>query len=201
MRPPNRWPTAGDSRQPAQMSLTPPERVSVESITIRRWVDADAARLHGLILANLDHLRPWVAWIAGEPLSLSERAAKIADWTRRWDDGVDFPYAITDGSGHLLGGCGLHPRIGAAGLEIGYWVRGDRGGEGIATRAVTALTEAAFSIEGVDHVEIHHDAANVASRRVAEKNGFELVGESPDEAIAPSEVGIDVTWRRRRTAV
>jgi RimJ/RimL family protein N-acetyltransferase len=66
---------------------------------------------------------------------------------------------------------------------------------------VAALTEAAFSIEGVDHVEIHHDAANVASRRVPEKNGFELVGESPDQAVAPSEVGVDVTWRRRRTDV
>jgi len=36
---------------------------------------------------------------------------------------------------------------------------------------------------------------------VSEKNGFELVGESPDEAVAPSEVGVDVTWRRRRTDV
>jgi ribosomal-protein-serine acetyltransferase len=183
------------------MSLTPPERVSVDSITIRRWVDADAAPLHALILANLDHLRPWMAWIAAEPVSLSERQAKIGEWTRRWDDGVDFPYAIADGSGDLLGGCGLHRRIGPAGLEIGYWVRGDRVGRGIATQAVAALTEAAFSIEGVDHVEIHHDAANVASRRVPEKNGFELVGESPDEAVAPSEVGVDVTWRRRRTDV
>jgi ribosomal-protein-serine acetyltransferase len=114
---------------------------------------------------------------------------------------VDFPYAIADGSGDLLGGCGLHRRIGPAGLEIGYGVRGDRVGQGIATQAVAALTEAAFSIEGVDHVEIHHDAANVASRRVSEKNGFELIGESPEEAVAPSEVGVDVTWRRRRTVV
>jgi ribosomal-protein-serine acetyltransferase len=183
------------------VSLTPPERVSVDSVTIRRWVDADAAALHALILANLDHLRPWMAWIAAEPLSLSAREAKIGEWTRRWDDGVDFPYAITDGDGDLLGGCGLHRRTGPAGLEIGYWIRGDRVGQGIATRAVAALTEAAFSVEGVDHVEIHHDAANVASRRVPEKNGFELVGESADEAVAPCEVGVDVTWRRRRTDV
>jgi ribosomal-protein-serine acetyltransferase len=183
------------------MSLTPPERVSVDPITIRRWVDADVAPLHALILANLDHLRPWMAWVAAEPLCLVEREAKIGEWTRCWDDGVDFPYAIVDGSGDLLGGCGLHRRIGAAGLEIGYWVRGDRVGQGIATRAVAALTEAAFSIEGVDHVEIHHDAANVASRRVPEKNGFVLVGESPDQAVAPSEVGVDLTWRRRRTDI
>jgi RimJ/RimL family protein N-acetyltransferase len=181
------------------MSLTPPGRVSIGSLTIRRWVDADAAALHALILANLDHLRPWMAWVAAEPLLLSERKAKIGDWTRRWDDGVNFPYAIAGGSGDILGGCGLHRSIGPAGLGIGYWVRGDRIGEGIATRAVAALTEAAFSIEGVEHVEIHHDAANVASRRVPEKNGFELVGESPGQAVAPSEVGVEVTWRRRRT--
>jgi ribosomal-protein-serine acetyltransferase len=180
------------------VSLSPPERVSVGPVTIRRWVDADAAPLHALILANLDHLRPWMAWIAAEPLSLSERGAKIGEWTRRWDEGVDFPYAIADRSGGLLGGCGLHRRSGPAGLGVGYWVRGDRVGQGIATRAVAALVEAAFSIDGVDHVEIRHDVANVASRRVPEKNGFELVGESPHQAVALFEVGVDVTWRRRR---
>jgi RimJ/RimL family protein N-acetyltransferase len=159
--------------------------------------------LQAVILANLDHLRPWVAWVAAEPLSLAEREAKIRDWNRRWDDGVDFPYAITgdsvDDRGDIVGGCGLHRPDGSSGLEIGYWVRGDRLGQGIATRAVAALTEAAFSVEGVDHVEIHHDVANVASRRVPEKNGFELVGESSDEAAAPSEVGVTLIWRLRRT--
>jgi ribosomal-protein-serine acetyltransferase len=90
--------------------------VRIDSITIRRWVDADAAPLHALILANLDHRRPWMAWIAAEPLRLAEREAKIGEWTRRWDDGVDFPYAIADGSWDLPGGCGLHRRIGPAGL-------------------------------------------------------------------------------------
>jgi ribosomal-protein-serine acetyltransferase len=183
------------------VSPTPPERLSIDFLTIRRWVDADAAALHALILANLEHLRPWMAWVASEPLPLSEREAKIGEWNRRWDDGADFGYAITDGSGDLVGGCGFHRRIGPGGLEIGYWVRGDRLGQGIATRAVAALTEAAFSIDGVDHVEIHHDAANIASRRVPEKNGFDLVGESPAEPLAPSEVGINVIWRRRRPDV
>jgi RimJ/RimL family protein N-acetyltransferase len=184
------------------MSLSPPERVRAGPVTIRRWVDADAAALQALVLANLDHLRPWVAWVAAEPLSLLEREAKIRDWTRRWDDGVDFPYAIAsgdgDGNGDILGGCGLHRPDGSTGLEIGYWVRGDRVGEGVATHAVAALTEAAFGVHGVDHVEIHHDVANLASRRVPEKNGFELVGEVPDEAAAPSEVGISLIWRLRR---
>lgn len=178
--------------------MTPPERMSVGPVTIRRWVDADAAPLHALVLANLDHLRPWMAWIAAEPLSLPERQARIAEWTRRWDDDEDFSYAITDTSGDLLGSCGLHRRIGPTGLEIGYWVRGDRVGQGIATRAVAALTDAAFTVDGIDHVEIHHDAANLASRRIPEKNAFALVGESPDRPTAPAELGINLTWRRPR---
>ena len=170
------------------------------TVRVRRWRSDDAESLHELLLNNLEHLRPWVAWAASEPVSSEERRSQIAEWCSRWDAGEDFPYAIVDDlSGELLGGAGLHRGIGTHGLEIGYWVRGDRTGRGIATDAVRALVEAAFSVDGITHVEVHHDAANAASQRIPEKLGFTRVGERADEVAAPGEIGTDITWRLDRT--
>ena len=50
---------------------------------------------------------------------------------------------------------GLHRRIGPAALEIGYWLHPDYPGRGYATKAVSALTEAALSLHHINRVEIH----------------------------------------------
>ena len=68
----------------------------------------------------------------------------------------------------------------------------------MATEAVRALSHLAFALDGITHVEIHHDAANVASRRVPEKVGFTRVGARADRVRAPGEVGIEVVWRLTR---
>jgi ribosomal-protein-serine acetyltransferase len=180
------------------MGRIPPEAVSVSSVTIRRWRVEDAASLHEMVLSSLEHLRPWMPWVQSEPLTIPERAEKISGWVRNWDAGEDFTFAITDDTGVLLGVCGLHRRIEPDGLEIGYWVRAGRTGRGIATSAVRALIQAAFSIDEISHVEIHHGAANTASGRVPDKVGFTRMSEQPDEAVAPGELGIDLVWRLHR---
>lgn len=181
------------------MGGAPPEEVAAGSVRVRRWCLDDTHSLHELLLANLDHLRPWMGWVVAEPLSLGERRSKVSGWVARWNAGEDYSYAIVgDSGGELLGGCGLHRRVAPDGLGIGYWVRGDRTGQGIVTDAVRALVEAAFNVDGITFVEIHHDAANKASRRVPEKAGFALIEERPAEVAAPSEVGIDVIWRLER---
>ncbi len=181
------------------MHGTPPGEVAAGRVRVRRWHLDDAPHLHALLLANLEHLRPWMGWVAAEPLPLEDRRSTITTWSTRWAAGEDFPYAIVDDAdGELLGGCGLHRRIAPDGLELGYWVRGDRTGQGIATDAARALVEAAFSVDGITHVEIHHDAANAASRRIPEKLGFTCIGERRDGVDAPAEVGIDVLWQLNR---
>jgi RimJ/RimL family protein N-acetyltransferase len=180
------------------MGGAPPDEVAAGSVRVCRWRPEDAGALHGLLLANLEHLRPWMGWVAVEPLSLEERRGKIAGWCTRWDAGEDFSFAIVDLGGELLGGCGLHRRIAPDGLELGYWVRADRTGRGVATDAARALVEAAFSVDGITHVEIHHDAANAASRRIPEKVGFTCIGRHRGDVAAPAEVGIDVIWRLDR---
>jgi ribosomal-protein-serine acetyltransferase len=56
----------------------------------------------------------------------------------------------------------------------------------------------AFTVEGIDRVEIHHDRANRASRAVPQRLGFTFAGERPDTVRAPGEEGVDCTWSMSR---
>lgn len=105
-------------------------------------------------------------WAGLEPLDLADREKLIADWQRRWQTGEDFNFGVFE-NGRLVGGCGLHSRIGPGGLEIRYWTRAGETGRGIASEAVRCLVGGAFSMSGVEFVEVHHDVANVAMLAVA----------------------------------
>jgi RimJ/RimL family protein N-acetyltransferase len=133
-------------------------------------------------------------WITAEPLSLADRTHLVADFARQWVNCESFVYGIFDGD-TPIGSTGLHPRIGPGGVEIGYWVHPAWTGRGIATATTRALTTAALSLPGIDRVEIHHDSANVASRRIPEKLGFDLITQVPDPPDAPGEIGIKCRWR------
>jgi RimJ/RimL family protein N-acetyltransferase len=155
-------------------------------LVIRPFQVEDAPLLHDAILDSLDHLRPWMPWIAGEPLTLEQRVA----WVRTAAESVGVFLG-----GLVVGGTGLHDRVAPDGREIGYWVRDGWTGRGIATEVARIMTERAFAIDGVDHVVIHHDKANRPSGRVPAKLGFTLVREVPDEIAAPGEIGISCEWR------
>ena len=78
-------------------------------------------------------------------------------------------------SGELLGGIGA--RVHAEGIvEVGYWVKAEARGRGVATRALRLLARYAVAELGAKRVQLTTDPANVASQRVAEKAGFRREG-------------------------
>lgn len=175
----------------------PPDLIHTRRLTLRRWVSADAPRLSAAILESLDHLRPWMPWVAAEPVKLEDRVALIEQWQRDWEHGGDLVVGIFEDD-QVVGGSGLHGRRGPGVLEIGYWVHVGHVRSGIATEAAEALTTAAFSVDGIDRVEIHHDKANVASAGVPTRLGYAFAGESQDSITSPGEVGIDCRWTMSR---
>lgn len=133
--------------------------------------------------------------MAQEPQTVEQRRAMLTEREREWSEGGDVMLAILVGD-QVAGSCGLHRRRGPAGLEIGYWIHPSFTRRGLATTAARMLCDAAFALPGITHVEIHHDKANRASASVPRRLGFR--GETPDEATAPAEVGIDCAWRMDR---
>ena len=173
-----------------------PERTEAPGLEIRRWVPDDAEAVHQAITRSVDHLRPWFGWISFEPLDVIARRALFAEWERGWADGGDVLFGIWDHD-LVLGSVGLHRRLGPGGLEIGYWVHVDHLGQGIAPKAAAAVTDLAFTVGGIDRVEIHHDVENHASRRVPAKLGFTEIEtvEAHRDPMGPAETGVDVIWR------
>jgi RimJ/RimL family protein N-acetyltransferase len=176
-------------------SVALPETLTGHGVTLRRWRPTDAETLSRAVVESIEQLRPWMAWAANEPLTVGQRRALIAGWERTGDAG----FAVLV-EGQLAGSASLRPRGGPDTLEIGYWIRVGYTRRGIATAAARLLTDLAFTVEGVQRVEIHHDKANVASAGVPQRLEFQFVGERRDVAMAPSEVGIDCTWRVEREA-
>jgi RimJ/RimL family protein N-acetyltransferase len=184
-----------DASGPAPSLL--PERIVGEGLELRRWLASDAEAQQRIVLESASHLRPWMAWMADEPQPLEQRRAMLARWERDWAAGGDVALAIV-WQGELVGSGGLHRRRGPRTLEIGYWIHAATLRRGLATRTARLLTDAALSLDGIEYVEIHHDRANVASAGVPRRLGFEFIGETPDQARAPAEQGVDCTWRVSR---
>ena len=93
-----------------------------------------------------------------------------------WEAGTSRQWLITDAATRdLLGVVGLQERL-AGVSEVGFWVREEARGRGIATAAVKLVCEFAFGTLGLERVEWQALVGNDASRRVAERAGFGFEG-------------------------
>jgi RimJ/RimL family protein N-acetyltransferase len=150
-----------------------PYRIVTERLVLRCWEPRDAPALKEALDSSLDHLRPWLPWAWEEPQPIEEKVKLLRKFRGKFDLGEDFVYGIFSADeAEVVGGTGLHTRLGAEALEIGYWIRKSRVRAGLATEATGALTRAAFEICGVDRVEIRVEPENQPSMEVPRKLGF-----------------------------
>ena len=176
-----------------------PERIESERLVLRLWTSADVPALGAAVGRSVEHLRPWMPWVAFEPLDHDARRLLVEQWDEEWRAGGDAVYGMLDHDGRIVGGTGFHRRNrDRTVLDIGYWVAADRTGCGFAREATAALVDRAFTLGGVTAVDIHHDRANARSRSVPHALGFRFLGETPDSIDAPGEAGVDCHWRRTR---
>lgn len=147
-----------------------------ETIKIRRYQESDAPELYAAVRESLDELSRFMPW-AGPQYAPSDAAAWIATTRNGHADGSMYDFAIVNGDGGYLGGCGLNQISRFNGVaNLGYWVRASAMGRGVAVRAVKALAEWAFRNTDLNRLEILAAVENVRSQRVAEKAGAEREG-------------------------
>jgi len=153
--------------------FSPAYRIHTQRLVVRCWNPEDAPLLKATIEASVEHLRPWMPWAKNEPTDLQAKIDLLRLFRGNFDLGQDFVYGILSrDESQVLGGSGLHTRVGEGALEIGYWIHADHLNQGFATEASAALTKVAFEVNGVDRVEIHCDPENVRSAAVPRKLGF-----------------------------
>ena len=151
----------------------PAYRVVTDRLVVRCWNPEDAPLLKEAIDSSLDHLRRWMPWADNEPEPIDVKANRLRQFRAAFDLDRDYVYAIFDqDETQVLGGTGLHTRLGQTAREIGYWIRADEINHGYASEAAAALTKVAFEIDRVDRVEIHCSPKNLASASVPRKLGF-----------------------------
>ena len=171
----------------------PAYRIATERLLVRCWEPSDAALLKDAIDTSLEHLRPWLPWAHGEPQTVAEKAALLRRFRGRFDLDEDFVYGILEPDGsRVLGGTGLHTRVGPRAREIGYWIRADAVGKGYVTEAVAALTRVGFEIERLERIEIRCEPANVRSTAIPRRLGYAheatLRGRTRDAEDRPRDV-------------
>ena len=151
----------------------PAYRIETRQLVVRCWAPDDAPLLKAAIDASLDHLRPWMPWAQCHPQEVEAHIELLRQWRAQFDLDQDYFYGIWDpGEEAVLGGTGLHARVGAQAREIGYWIHAEHINRGLATEAAAALTRVAFEVNQVQRVEIHNTPENVRSAAVPQKLGF-----------------------------
>ena len=152
---------------------TPPYRIETDRLVIRCYEPEDAAQLKEAVDASLDHLRPWMPWARYEPQPLDQKIELLRMFRGQFDTDVNYTYGIfTPDESRLLGGSGLHPRGGPGSLEVGYWIRADETGQGIATEVTAVLTRAGVEHGGLERVDVQVDPENERSLSIPRKLGF-----------------------------
>lgn len=151
----------------------PAYRIKTDRTKVRCWNPSDAPLLKEAIDSSLEHLRPWMLWAEKEPEEVSAKVERLRTFRGKFDLGQDFNYGIFNHSESIvIGGTGLMRRVGKDAYEIGYWIRVDHIGRGLATEVAAGLTRVAFEVDKVNRVEIHCDPNNSRSAAVPGKLGY-----------------------------
>jgi RimJ/RimL family protein N-acetyltransferase len=178
------------------MSEHPPaellgERVRLLPVSADRVDDIAAA-----VSVSLPELEQFMDWAVSHPTRAEDFAGFVEECVAGWKTGKSYNYTIVDRvSDEVIGGCGLMRRVGPGAIEIGYWIRSDRAGDGLATETARIITAASRELDDIHAVILVHDAANRASGRVAEKLGYVEFDRVPVELVALGDSGINIHRR------
>jgi RimJ/RimL family protein N-acetyltransferase len=150
--------------------------LSNEVCALRLPVEADADELASCVMRSLPELSRWMPWATAD----YDRDAALA-WLRGDIEADAHNFLIIDHDGAIAGSCGLNQidRLNNR-ANLGYWVRSDRAGRGLATAAARLVARHGLSELGLQRVEIVMGVENVASRRVAERAGAIFEGTMRD---------------------
>ena len=143
-------------------------RLETDRLLLRELTRGDAAALF-LVFGDQENMR----WYPHR-FSLAEVEAWTARQIERYPSGTGLLGLVLKETGALIGDCGpvWQEVQGARELEIGYHLRRDQQGRGLATEAARAVRDYAFGTLQADHVISLIRPENLPSRRVAEKNGL-----------------------------
>ena len=147
-----------------------------DQLCLRRAGLREAGRLVKAVQSSQHELGRYLPW-AERPYDLPEARAFLEFAREQERTGRGHHLSIFENaSGELIGGIGLMLVRVFQSAELGYWIRTDRAGQGLMTRAGRLLLAHAFDELDLRRVCVHAETRNPASCRVAEKLGMRREG-------------------------
>jgi len=142
-------------------------------ILVRPLELTDEQSLFEAVRESIPEVSPWLVW-CHENYSIEETREFLrsrADKSQG-DEWYSFGVFERNSGGRFLGGVGLNfiNRVHQFG-NLGYWVRTNAAGKGVASKAARLVARFGFEELGLHRIEILAAVSNVASQRVAEKIG------------------------------
>ena len=141
-------------------------------ITLRPIAESDADALfpHVYKTAVTDTL----IWDGPDSLEGYRTALKLRE--ERTKAREELIYTMLDAAGTAVGSIGLHPDPANCSATMGLWIGLAFHGQGYGTDAVRQIVQLAFGEMKLERLEARIYVGNGASRRIFEKNGFQLEG-------------------------
>lgn len=178
------WPTSLDclsdprKAQP-DMSRSPREPLSsgdrhTERFVLRPFRRRDIDPLFRAVNASKPQLAEFLPW-AATPYTRARAASFVKESIQSWRETRAYDLAIRrpDAPGRHIGNVSVwHLSRPSRTGEIGYWVRTDETGLGIATEVSRAALRIGFQELGMHKVALRIALGNLASERIAVKLGF-----------------------------
>ena len=153
--------------------LCPAYRVVTSRVVLRCWEPADTAALHRVIAENVEHLRPWVSWVADEPRSMEERLCIVRSMRAAFDADESWSYAVIDADdGELAGGFLLRRLETGNSGDLGGWVAATRGRRGYHSEAAAAMARVCLEVMRMERVQAVTASDNERSIALMRKLGF-----------------------------
>jgi [ribosomal protein S5]-alanine N-acetyltransferase len=152
-------------------------RLVTERLVLRPPRPGDVPELRRLMRKNAAHLAPWSPKPApGEdPASLTVLSKNVLLERRGWRQDSKYVFLVTarEKGAPIIGRAALSQvcRGPMQAAYLGYWIDGERQGQGLMTEAVRAALTFAFGDARLHRVQINVMPRNAASHRVVAKTG------------------------------
>ncbi|OUM39946.1 GNAT family N-acetyltransferase [Arthrobacter sedimenti] len=158
---------------------------------IRLIASEDDEALTELQQRNRDFLAPWDPDRSDDYFTVTGQRADVEAALSRHERGEAMPWVIVNDDGAIAGRLTLSGIVRGPfqSCSVGYWLAEDQTGEGLATEAVRAAVEFAFTQLELHRVQAETLVQNVASQRVLARTGFDQYG------LAPRYLNIAGRWQ------
>ncbi|MFN3766889.1 MAG: GNAT family N-acetyltransferase [Ectopseudomonas guguanensis] len=156
-------------------------QILTERLLIRPYRAEDAPHLHEAVQTSLGSVGRWLPWChAGYSLDDARQWIARCEAAQEQGSAYDLGVFLHD-SGDFCGSVAINqidPAVGCG--NIGYWIRQDQQGQGLASEAARAIIIFGLRDLGLKRMEIVVAVGNQPSQRLAERLGATFEGVSRD---------------------